>query len=177
MLEMPRKAGARGWARPELIALFQLLDRTNYYEEFRSKKNPISVKNPNLKAVRIGPLCSDLKVWGIKQEQKGHIFPERSGNAIDDVYGHMRTEFALLLQCLKAPSGTGEAEVEELKKELKGKVDLWNYYQRDIPVIMLSSGGFPEHHSIQDTINLIDFEHLYIASQLLYALIRELGDK
>jgi hypothetical protein len=64
--------------------------------------------------------------------------------------------------------------IEGYKKNLKGKVDLWSYYEKGIPVVMLSSGGFPEHHTIQDKIELIDFEHLCMSSKFLYAFITEL---
>ncbi|UCH14166.1 MAG: M28 family peptidase, partial [Bacteroidales bacterium] len=65
---------------------------------------------------------------------------------------------------------------EEYKDVLRGNVDLWSYYEKNIPVIMLSSGGFPEHHTLQDKINLIDFEHLHKAAVLLYSLIMEMGN-
>jgi hypothetical protein len=56
-----------------------------------------------------------------------------------------------------------------------GQVDSWNYFKRGIPVVMLSSGGFPEHHTFQDNVSLIDFDHLLVASNLLYFFISELG--
>lgn len=61
-------------------------------------------------------------------------------------------------------------------KDALSTCDLWSYYQKDIPAIMLSSGGFPEHHKPEDKIDLIDFEHLYIAAKFLYSYITELGN-
>ena len=66
--------------------------------------------------------------------------------------------------------------VEKCRDILRNDVDLWSYYQRNIPVIMLSSGGFSEHHTPQDKINLIDFEHLLKAAKLLHSFIMELGN-
>ena len=54
--------------------------------------------------------------------------------------------------------------------------DLWSYCQKEIPAIMLSSGGFPEHHTPQDKINLIDFSHLLVATKFLCSFIIELGN-
>jgi hypothetical protein len=66
--------------------------------------------------------------------------------------------------------------IEECIDDLAGHVDLWSYYQKKIPVIMLSSGGFPEHHTHEDNIDLIDFDHLLVASDFLYSSIVELGN-
>jgi hypothetical protein len=54
--------------------------------------------------------------------------------------------------------------------------DLWSYHQKGIPAIMLSSGGFSEHHTPKDKIDLIDFDHLFITSNFLYSFIVELGN-
>ena len=66
--------------------------------------------------------------------------------------------------------------IEKYKDALDGNVDLWSYYQKEIPAIMLSSGGFSEHHTPEDKIDLIDFEHLLVASNFLYSFICELGN-
>ncbi|MFX0142403.1 MAG: M28 family metallopeptidase, partial [Candidatus Hodarchaeota archaeon] len=66
--------------------------------------------------------------------------------------------------------------IEQYKEALRS-CDLWSYCQREIPAIMLSSGGFPEHHTPQDKINLIDFEHLLKAAKLLHSFIMELGNE
>jgi len=67
--------------------------------------------------------------------------------------------------------------IEDYKDVLKNNVDLWSYYQKGIAGIMLSSGGFKEHHKIEDKIDLIDFEHLYMAEKLLHSFIIELGNE
>lgn len=54
--------------------------------------------------------------------------------------------------------------------------DTGSFYEGQIPSILLSSGGFPEHHSTRDKIDLIDFSHLAKASELLNKLIEELAN-
>ena len=66
---------------------------------------------------------------------------------------------------------------EKYRNALRGNVDLWSYYKKNIPAVMLSSGGFPEHHTIEDKIDLIDFEHLLVAAKYLYSYIIELGNE
>lgn len=66
--------------------------------------------------------------------------------------------------------------IEPMRSVLDGQVDLWNYYTRGIPAVMLSSGGFPEHHALQDRIDVIDFEHLDIAAKMLTSFIGTLGN-
>jgi len=60
---------------------------------------------------------------------------------------------------------------------LEGQVDSWNYIKKEIPIVMLSSGGFPEHHNYKDKIDLIDFDHLFVASNFLYSFIVKLGNE
>ena len=67
--------------------------------------------------------------------------------------------------------------IENCIDDLKNSVDLWSYYQKKIPAIMLSSGGFPEHHTTKDKIELIDFDHLLVAANFLHSYIVELGDE
>ena len=67
--------------------------------------------------------------------------------------------------------------IEKYRNALRGDVDLWSYYKKNIPAVMLSSGGFPEHHTPQDKIDLIDFDHLFVAAKFLYSYIIELGNE
>jgi len=55
--------------------------------------------------------------------------------------------------------------------------DTWSFYLKKVPAILLGSGGFPEHHSPGDTIDLIDFDHLYKATLLVYEYILEIANK
>lgn len=55
--------------------------------------------------------------------------------------------------------------------------DTRSFYLKEVPAILVGSGGFPEHHSAGDTIDLIDFDHLYKATLLVYEYILELGNK
>jgi hypothetical protein len=48
---------------------------------------------------------------------------------------------------------------------------------KKIPAIMFSSGGFPEHHTTKDKIELIDFDHLLVAANFLHSFIVELGNE
>jgi len=66
---------------------------------------------------------------------------------------------------------------EDYKNALKGQVDSWSYIKKGIPAIMLSSGGFPEHHTTKDKIQLIDFDHLLVAANFLNSIIVELGNE
>ena len=52
--------------------------------------------------------------------------------------------------------------------------DSYNFMIKDVPSLLLGSGGFPEHHSILDKINLIDFEHLRKTTNLLITMIYQL---
>lgn len=67
--------------------------------------------------------------------------------------------------------------IENCINVLKNSVDLWSFYKKGIPTVMLASGGFPEHHTPQDKITLIDFEHLLKAAKLLHSFIMELGNE
>ena len=80
----------------------------------------------------------------------------------------------------KAGNGFIEADLKfdpiENQSNLLKYTDCWCYYQSKILVIMLGSGGFPEHHTPQDKIDLIDFDHLLAAAKFLYSFIIELGN-
>jgi hypothetical protein len=67
--------------------------------------------------------------------------------------------------------------IDSYLEALRGHVDLWSYYQKNIPAIMLSSGGFRDHHTPQDKIDLIDFAHLLVATKILHSFIIELGNE
>jgi hypothetical protein len=45
-----------------------------------------------------------------------------------------------------------------------------------VPSVLLSSGGFSDHHTVLDKIDLIDFEHLRKATVLLDSMVEELGN-
>lgn len=56
---------------------------------------------------------------------------------------------------------------DSVKEELSN-TDTYSFISRHIPSLLLGSGGFDEHHTPQDKINLIDFSHLQKATRLLY---------
>jgi len=53
-------------------------------------------------------------------------------------------------------------------KEVLSNTDTYSFMNKHIPSLLLGSGGFDEHHTPQDKINLIDFPHLKKATRLLY---------
>jgi hypothetical protein len=57
-------------------------------------------------------------------------------------------------------------------KEVLSNTDTYSFMNKHIPSLLLGSGGFDEHHTPQDKINLIDFPHLQNATRLLYSFIR-----
>jgi CubicO group peptidase (beta-lactamase class C family) len=52
--------------------------------------------------------------------------------------------------------------------------DTYSFMRKHIPSLLLGSGGFSEHHTPMDTIDLIDFEHLQKATTLVFRLITNL---
>ena len=56
---------------------------------------------------------------------------------------------------------------DSVKEELSN-TDTYSFMSRHIPSLLLGSGGFEEHHTPWDKMNLIDFQHLRRATRLLY---------
>ncbi|MES2110194.1 MAG: M28 family peptidase [Bacteroidota bacterium] len=54
--------------------------------------------------------------------------------------------------------------------------DTYNFLNKNVPSVLLSSGGFDEHHSPLDKIALIDFPHLRKVALLLNKFIRMVGN-
>jgi len=52
--------------------------------------------------------------------------------------------------------------------------DTYSFMHKHIPSLLLGSGGFSEHHTPMDTIDLIDFDHLQKATMLVFRLIMNL---
>lgn len=55
--------------------------------------------------------------------------------------------------------------------------DSYSFINKNVPSILLSSGGFDDHHTVLDKIELIDFEHLRKATVLLDSLVERLGNR
>jgi hypothetical protein len=55
--------------------------------------------------------------------------------------------------------------------------DTLSFYLKQLPAIILGSGGFPEHHQTSDNVDLIDYDHLYRATLFVQAYIEDLGNK
>ncbi len=60
--------------------------------------------------------------------------------------------------------------------DVLSNTDSYSFMKKDVPSLLLGSGGFPEHHSTLDKINQIDFEHLRKTTILLITLIYNLGN-
>jgi hypothetical protein len=119
---------------------------------------PIGQISLNINIEQIGSKNRDYKgVWAIGSPQFKESF-FKAGNSFVEV------DFKF-------------DPIESYLEALRGHVDLWSYYQKNIPAIMLSSGGFKDHHTPQDKIDLIDFDHLQFAAKLLYSFIIELGNE
>ena len=56
-------------------------------------------------------------------------------------------------------------------REVLSNTDTYSFMKKDIPSLLLGSGGFSEHHMPLDKIDLIDFHHLQKAADLLWQLI------
>ncbi len=54
--------------------------------------------------------------------------------------------------------------------------DSYSFMNENVPSVLLSSGGFDEHHTVLDKIDLIDFEHLRKATVLLDSMVEKLGN-
>lgn len=64
---------------------------------------------------------------------------------------------------------------DSLRDELSN-TDSYSFMKKQVPSLLLSSGGFDEHHTPQDKIDLIDFPHLQKVSLLLTRFIRQTAD-
>lgn len=53
--------------------------------------------------------------------------------------------------------------------------DTWSFLQAKQPAMIVSSGGFPEHHTSKDSVALIDFDHLTSATSAIISYVRELA--
>jgi len=54
--------------------------------------------------------------------------------------------------------------------------DTLSFYQKGLPAILLGSGGFPENHTPNDNLDLIDYEHLKRAALFVLDYLKELGN-
>jgi len=64
----------------------------------------------------------------------------------------------------------------ESRLSVIGGSDTWSFYLKDVPGVLIGAGGFPEHHTPQDNLDLIDFEHFQKVTLFIYEFIRELGN-
>jgi len=145
--------------RPVLFVLYTAEELGMVGSKHFIRHPPISLKNIllNINIEQIGSKNRDEPgVGGVGLLQFKETF-YKAGNSIVDNY----FKYDLIENCING---------------LKNSVDLWSFYQRGIPVVMLSSGGFKDHHTPEDKIDLIDFDHLDIAGRLLHSFIVELAN-
>jgi len=120
---------------------------------------PISVKNMlmNINLEQVGSKHRSFPgVWAVGDEQfKNGFFA--SGKMFD-------------LPDLKF------SPTDSLRDELSN-TDSYSFMKKKVPSLLLSSGGFDEHHTPKDKTDLIDFDHLKKVSRLLNKLVRQLADK
>ncbi|HTJ13330.1 MAG TPA: serine hydrolase [Dinghuibacter sp.] len=69
-------------------------------------------------------------------------------------------------------NGDLQFSAEDSVRDILANTDGYSFMQRRIPSLLIGSGGFDEHHTPQDTIDLIDFGHLQKVTDLLYELVR-----
>lgn len=120
---------------------------------------PIEQISLNINIEQIGSKTRNYKgIWGIGSPQ------------FNDVFSYVSNSY-------RGTNFKYDDLDENFRNALRGQVDSWSYIQKGIPAIMLSSGGFPEHHKPEDKIDLIDFDHLFVASNFLYSFIVELGNE
>ena len=61
-------------------------------------------------------------------------------------------------------------------RDVLSNTDSYSFMKKNVPSLLLGSGGFDEHHTPEDKIDLIDFAHLQKASRLLVSLIGKLAN-
>ncbi len=146
--------------RPVLFILYTAEELGMVGSRHFVKYPPISSENIllNINIEQIGSKNRDVAgIGGVGLPQFKEAF-YRAGKSIADA----NLKYDLIDNCMNV---------------LKNSVDLWSFYKKGIPTAMLASGGFPEHHTPQDKITLIDFEHLLKAAKLLHSFIMELGNE
>jgi len=65
--------------------------------------------------------------------------------------------------------------VTDSVREVLSNTDSYSFMKKNLPSLLLGSGGFDEHHTPQDKIDLIDFVHLQKVSLALNRLMRQLA--
>lgn len=119
---------------------------------------PIPVKNMlmNINLEQVGSRHRSFPgVWAVGDDQfKNGFF------ALSKTFGHPDLKFS---------------PADSLRNELSN-TDSYSFMKKQVPSLLLSSGGFDEHHTPQDKIDLIDFAHLQKVSRLLNQLIRQIAD-
>jgi len=66
-------------------------------------------------------------------------------------------------------------DIEDTVSVISGS-DTLSFYQKGLPSILLGSGGFPEHHTPQDNLELIDFEHLHRVALFVLDYVKDSGN-
>lgn len=120
------------------------------------------------------PIPSDQILLNINIEQIGSIHRDYPGIW---AIGDEQFKETFLKTCNPYSNVAFKFENAEAFRDELGTCDSWSYLRSGIPVVMLSSGGFSEWHSVKDKIDLIDFNHLLNATKFLYSFVAEIGNK
>jgi len=162
ILEAARTIALNPPKRSVLFILYtgeELNDLVGSKHFLRNPPVPIEQISLNINIEQIGSKNRSYKgIWGIGSPQ------------FNDVFSYVSNSY-------RGTNFKYDDLNENFRNALKGQVDSWSYIKKGIPAIMLSSGGFPEHHKPEDKIDLIDFDHLFVASNFLYSFIVELGNE
>jgi len=119
---------------------------------------PIPIKNMlmNINLEQVGSRHRSFHgVWAVGDEQFQSGF-----FALSKTLGHPDLKFS---------------PTDSLRDELSN-TDSYSFMKKKVASLLLSSGGFDEHHTPMDKMDLIDFEHLQKVSRLLNQLIRQIAD-
>jgi Zn-dependent M28 family amino/carboxypeptidase len=128
----------------------------------------------SLEFVKHPPVPMDKVVMNVNVEQIGSRHREFPGI------------FAIGPMSLKAPFDEAVARVPayrtqygDIKKflEVVAGSDTWSFVLDKRPAIILGSGGFREHHTPQDTVDLIDLEQMARATALIIDYVRALAGR
>ena len=158
LLGAARAIAAKRCARPVLFIFYTAEELNLLGSRYLMEHPPIPVQHMlmNINLEQVGSQHRSFQgVWGLGSPEfknvfyrSGQVFPEKD----------------------LAYSPTDSVQ------DILSNTDSYSFMKKGVPSLLLGSGGFPEHHSTSDKIDLIDFGHLRKATLVLITLIRDLGN-
>lgn len=158
LLGAARVIAAKRCARPVLFVFYTGEELNLLGSRYLMEHPPIPIQHMlmNINLEQVGSQHRSFQgIWGLGSPEFRDVF-YRSGQVF--------TEKDL------AYSPTDSVQ------DILSNTDSYSFMKKGVPSLLLGSGGFPEHHSTLDKINLIDFEHLRKATLHLTTLIYDLGN-